>query len=486
MKKKLIILSAVAALSINAFASTDMETQIKDLKTQIKKLEKQVKKNKKKIKRVNKKATIAKGYAFGDNIKWGVDFRSTADRLSYKLADNTKSNNNALLANRLLLNMKYQGDKNVAFYGTLAYNKLYGATTGNSNGYESFDWVTNETPSTDDNLKVKEAYWLYANDTFMGKDISWTASVGRRPSTGGLGINYREGNKRKSAIASTVNVEFDGVSLRWNLGNVTPLTGSWFKICAGRGITNATQRFNDNSGADYSKNSGFTADSNMIGFIFVPYDDGQYSINTNWATANHLIGYTQSDLTDGNNSNNKFADVGNIILTTIMFKADGIGDGISDTLDDTTFFASYSTSKTDPTTTDGGMLGDNDNKSGHSIWLGVQMPCPITEDGRVGFEYNHGSKYWRSMTYAEDTMIGSKIAARGTALEAYWLKPLTPSLSLSLRYTHISYDYTGSNAFFGADGTPTDMDTINSSNAAMYGNPVKTATDTRIALRYQF
>jgi len=80
-------------------------------------------------------------------------------------------------------------------------------------------------------------------------------------------------------------------------------------------------------------------------------------------------------------------------------------------------------------------------------WFGAQLP--VTEEGKLGLEYNHGSQYWRPFTYAEDTMIGSKLAARGDAIEAYFTYQLTDALSAQIRYTKIDYDYTGSNGFFG-------------------------------------
>jgi len=472
--KKIIALSAIAALATSSFAADDMEARLDKLEKKISKLEK-------KLKKANKKLNQVKAHDAGDNIKWNVDFRSTLDSINYDLADGTTKSNDAVLTNRLLLGMKYKPEDTIAFYGTLAYNKVYGANTAQTNTYENFDWVTNETASTDNNLRVKEAYWLYTNDTFFGTDVSWTASIGRRPSTGGLGINYREGDKAKSAIASTVNVEFDGASFRWNLDQVTPLEGSWFKLCMGRGITNATQRFNDTTnGADYSTNNTLTADSDMVGLIFVPYDNGQYSLWTNYAVSNHLIGYGSTS-TGAVDMASGFKDVGGISLTTMMFKAEGVGEEISDFLDSTTFFASWSQSKTDPTGSMR-MLGSAESETGTSVWIGAQMPCLLTEDGRFGIEYNKGSKYWRSMTYAEDTMIGSKIAARGTAVEAYWLKPLTKSMSMTVRYTKIDYDYTGSNAFFGAGGTP--MSIADAKAAGM--NPVESADDLRLSIRYQF
>ncbi|MFA6788599.1 MAG: DUF3373 family protein, partial [Arcobacteraceae bacterium] len=96
----------------------------------------------------------------------------------------------------------------------------------------------------------------------------------------------------------------------------------------------------------------------------------------------------------------------------------------------------------------------NNSETGHSYLIGINMPDVFTDKARFGIEWNQGSKYWRSMTYGEDTMAGSKIAARGTAWEIYRHQKLTDALSFTLRYTHIDYDYTGSNGFFGEEGTP--------------------------------
>jgi len=475
MKKAVITLSVLSAfaLSANADNNTELKKELTDLKSKLTKLEK-------KISKVNKKASQARTMANGNHLKWDVDFRTTLDNLEYTKADGTKSKNDSLFTNRLLLNMKYDAGDKVRFYGTLAFNKVFGQTLTNADTtYSYFDWITNEN-AHDTNMRVKEAYWLYSNNTFFGQPISWTASVGRRPSVDGLGANFREGNKRKSAIASTVNVEFDGASFKWNLNKVTPLTGSWFKLCMGRGLSSAKPRFTL-TGDDYAKDADYV-NSNMIGAIFVPYDNGQYSLHTNYAKANHMIGFDQADIPQvmaGNQVN--FKDVGDLDLATVMVKSDGIGDEINDFLDETILFASYSQSKTHPKAGHT-MLGSTKSETGTSTLVGIQMPCPITDDGRFGIEYNKGSQYWRSMTYGEDTAIGSKIAARGTAKEIYWIKPITKSLSMSLRYTQIDYDYSGSNAFFGAEGTPMSM-----ADAQVAGmNPVEKAKDFRVLFRYKY
>ncbi len=167
--------------------------------------------------------------------------------------------------------------------------------------------------------------------------------------------------------------------------------------------------------------------------------------------------------------------------TTGLIKIDGIGNEIADFLDDTTFFVSFAQSKSDPDEVFH-MLGSDEEQTGQSTWVGLIMPDGISEDGKIGFEWNKGSEYWRSMTYGEDTMIGSKIAARGTAVEVYYFKPLTKALSASIRYTSIKYDYSGSNGFFGNASAPQEIkkDMRNASGT------VAEATDLRAYLRYRF
>jgi len=515
--RKLVTLSAIAALSTAAFASADLEAKIAELEKKITKLEKKQAKNKENI-------IELKQHDGQDDIKWDVDFRTAFDSIEYKHVDGTKSKNPDLLTNRLQLGMGFNPNDNTIFKGKLSYMKAFGDsmnhsqanTTAGTTAYNTFDWVTNEN-ANDNTVKVKEAYWLYMNDTFLGTQVPWTISIGRRPSTDGLGINMREGMKDNSPLSHTVNVEFDGLSSKFNLDKVTGVQGMWWKLCTGRGLTNAMPRFSMD-GTDYAAQTteemaSHTKDVNMYGFIFVPYDNGQYSVHTNWARAEHLIGFDVADmqtfggnyqayitgLQDGNTSNDgnnlaavmqttpQFKDVGDMDLFTAMFKAEGLGDGINDFLDDTRFFASWAQSKTNP---QGGheMLGSLESQTGHSTWLGINMPCPLTKDGRIGFEWNKGSKYWRSVTYAEDTMTGSKIAARGTAIEAYYNKPINNALSFNLRYTKIKYDYTGSNAFFGSDGNPMPIDST-AMELMMEGlgsNPVKEASDFRASVSYRF
>ena len=536
MKKGLIALSCIAAFATTSFSSdnnAEMYKQIQALKAQIEALEKKVAAQEaaqtqkveqpavkvvdekrienieKKLDTVSKTATAAKIQSGNDNLKWDVDFRTQGDNIQYKLADGTKAKNNALLTNRLWLGAGYKADDNSSFHGKLSYNKAFGDTANHSQsntnpGYANFDWVTNEN-ATDNTLKVKEAYWLYTQEKLFGSNIPWAASVGRRPSTDGLPINIRNDQKENSPLSHVVDVEFDGFSIKLDTEELTGLQGSWFKICGGRGLTNATPRFDMFSPA-YSRDDEKNVDVDMLGFIAVPYDNGQYSVHMNYAKAWNLIGFDGQSLQnfDGAYRNYKqnpdvnnaytlqtmtpsFKDVGDIEFATILFKTEGIGNGVSDYLDNSVAFASFAASKTNPNANDNpmtsGMLGSQDSETGTSVWLGVNVPCPILPDSaKIGFEWNKGSKYWRPMTYGEDTYAGSKIATRGQAWEVYRTQKLTNALSFGLSYVLMQYDYTGSNSFFGADGTPMTMAETQSAGQ----NPVKEAQDVRAYMRYKF
>ena len=414
----------------------------------------------------------------GNHLKFGVDYRFALDNINYKMADGSKQGNDGLMTNRLFINMDWLATENLSFTGQLAYNKAFGARSAADTGnlYESFDWIANEN-AYDNLVRVRSAYFLYRNDTFLGSEIPWTFSVGRRPSTNGHLINLRDDDKAASPMGHAINVEFDGLSSKFGLENITGVDGMYVKFCAGRGMSNAKPKFAD---AAYAESSASNPAIDLGGLIFVPYNDGHYEVATQYYYANNLI-----DMVNPASQAAGFKTVGGLHSVTANFTMNGIGDGINDYLDDTTFFVSGAMSKTDPKAGKA-MLTSTVDKSvkGYSYWAGLQMPSFITDEGRWGLEYNHGSKYWRSITYGEDTNIGSKVAARGNAYEAYFTEYLVDDiLSMQIRYTYIDYDYAGSNGFFGdTSGLATEI----SSGMSGASQVVDKAQDIRFYLRYKY
>ncbi len=501
--RKFIALSAAAAVAASVgFASdADLKAEVEALKKEVASLKKQTKGLN--AKRLKKQMSQLKAAALNDNIKWSVDFRTAYDVIGYKDI-NDNSSWNQIFTNRLWLGMGYAPTNNVVFKGLISYYKAYGQMTNTFGAnFNYFDWVVNETPNPNGELRVKEAYWLYFGNSFLGANIPWTASLGRRPATDGLLASYREDQNPKSPLGHIINTEFDGASFKFDLSNVTGVSGMYFKLCMGRGMTNASIRYAgitpgfvygvsnqlviSGNGTDYNKVPGYES-TDLAGFIFVPYDDGQYSVHTTafkaWNLPGIVFAGAPSDVTgDGvPDYQGNFMQVGDMYGAAISLLAQGVGDGISDMLDDTNLFVSFAASKTDPQ--DGNrMLGNADKKTGTSIYAGANWPCQLIDSARVGVEYNHGSQYWRSFTYAEDTLAGSKLATRGDAYEIWFNKELVgKTLTAQIRYTYMDYKYTGSNGFFADGGTPVEVD---STQGRMMG-AIDKAQDIRLYIRYRY
>ncbi len=431
--KKILGMSLLAASVAMAGGSSSTAEEIANLQKQIDRL-------KVKLGKVNAQSA-------NDNIKWGVDLRTAIDSVDYDMADGRSVSKNDLMSMRLWLNMAYSPDSHNVFKGQLSMNKAFGAdfadpfnTPGGNRTFSMggmFDWTGNEA-LTDNTLKVRQAYWLYLGDRAFGLDMPWTFSIGRRPSTNGFLTNLRDDDPAQSPLGHIINVEFDGLSSKLDLSNLTGVSGMSFKVCMGQGSTNAEPLFA--TATPYANDNSQLNDIKLAGFIFEPYNDGQIISKITWFRAYDLPGMEM----DNTGTPLGFRQYGDMEGGAISVLVDGLTeDGY---FSDVKVFGSYAYSKTLP---DSGssMLGSAESETGTSYWFGTQLP--VTEEGKLGLEYNHGSQYWRPFTYAEDTMIGSKLAVRGDAIEAYFTYQLTDALSAQIRYTKIDYDYTGSNGFFG-------------------------------------
>jgi len=448
--------------------------------------------------------TEVKAHDAGDNIKWDVDFRTAYDVVDYKI-NNAGNQSNSVWTNKLILGMASQPVDNLVFKGSLGVYKAFGQTNMSGTSYfQDFDWYGTQKPG-DSSIKLREAYFLYFGD--MG-DVPYTASFGRRPSVDGFMTNLRADNEHPaSPVGHNINMEFDGASFKFDFDKVTGISGLYFKICLGRGFSNATGSY---SMGDSGFNPAYIQDEynpnmDLAGLLMQLFDNGQYKVMANyfkgWNMMGANMGYTQTGYTFDMSGNmngvamspglSGFVDVGDLTGGSLSLQVNGIGDGISDFLDDSIFFLSYAFSQTHPNehlygtinqngsmSYSSGMLGSDKSETGSSVYTGVQVPG-VMAGQRLGLEYNHGSKYWRSFTYGEDTLAGSKLAARGDAYEAYYIMPLVgKNLTAQLSYVYINYDYTGSDMFFGQTGTPTDVDTTDGA--------VKSASDIRLSLRYRY
>lgn len=459
MKKILLSTAVLATLSIagNDIAVLDNEvgadyssSEIEALKARVATLEDQAKKGdsaklEKKIKSLTKKLNEVKAHDAYDNIKFSMDFRSTVDYLEYNynqaysykdkdkvtqtLPAGTKLTNDKLFTSRVMLNMKAKPTQNVLFQGQIAAYYVWGAELfhGSDGAFKS--WAASSKAS-DTLFRVRQAYFVYSDP-----DLPYSVSVGRRPSSDGFLANHRENNPAPaSPLAHITNMEVDAAMIKLNADDL--MTGSYVKFVYGRAHAGGMESVYDTFGyMPYAQEDG-DVNENVDFFVTVAslYNDGQYN----------LMGQHAMILdTKGQNTAATSVDAGTAHLTALSLQVDGIGDGISDFLDETVAFGSVARSLYQPNDNHQ-ILGSTDDRRGYSYWVGATIPDMITDAGRFGVEYNKGTQFWTPMTWAEDTAMGSKIAVRGSAIEAYWNFDLfgEENLPSQIRYTHAQHDYT--------------------------------------------
>lgn len=461
---KRIVLSTVMLASLT-FAGGDVTTMsvtdTDDLKAEIEALKSEVATLKekqsnsssedleKKIKALDKKINEVRSHDAFDNVKFSLDFRNTLDNINYKYNNyqydsinwsNTKAKNNALLTSRLLLNMKSAPTDKVSFDGQLAAYSNWGGHLVQEDS--SLKGWSASSKSGDTLFRVRKATFLW-KDAFLDEKLPYYFSIGRRPATDGFLANHRENMEDPgSPLAHITNMEVDAAMFMLNTEKYL-LPGSFIKFIYGRAHTGGIESVYDDAGyKPYAQEEGdLNENVDFFTVLGSAYNNGQYNL----MFQNSLILNTKGANVGAITPTNKSLDAGKANLSALSLQVNGVGDEINDFLDETVLFASVAQSKYMP---DSGhqLLGSTSDETGQSLWVGATIPDMISEDGRFGVEYNKGSKYWTPMTWAEDSAIGSKLAVRGDAYEAYWNFNLfgAKNLPSQIRYTHAQHDYTPS------------------------------------------
>jgi len=377
-----------------------------ELAAELKKVQKSLKKAEKKIKKLDKKLNIVKAHDAFDNIKFSVDFRNSIDNINYKYNkysfkgeswDGREASNDSLLATRLYLNMKSKPMDKLTFSGQIAAYGTWGGSHLDQHSDKTLkDW-SESSKVTDIILRIRQAYFVWS-DTFGEEGMPYAFSVGRRQSADGFLGNHRENyNKPGSPLAHVTNMEVTGAMLKLNLEKYV-LPGSFIKFVYGRAHTGGIETLNDLVGyKPYAQEDG-DIDENVDFFVVLGslYNDGQYNVMYENAMILDTKGARTGTVPTGaalpEGGFNKSLDAGTANLTALSLQVDGIGDEINDFLDNTTAFVSLAMTNYDP---DSGhqLLGSSDSERGTGYWLGATIPDMITEDGKFGVEYNHGSQY---------------------------------------------------------------------------------------------
>jgi hypothetical protein len=432
-----IISIATASLLLGAslVANDDLQKQIDTLTQELEKVKKKQDYSMKSISDIKKNTA-------GDNVKLGLEFRNAVDVLEYK--DNTtgqKSDNDGLYTSRLYLNMSASPMKGLMFKGKLAIYSVWGAHLYETGSGPIKDWSASSKPS-DTVMRLKEGYFVYS-DKIGNQPIKY--SIGRRPASNGFLANMRENEENAgSPLAHITNMEVNGAMVRLDFSRF--IEGAYTKLVYGRAHTGDMSNAYGTNGQPWGPYATTQSEDRSVDFFVMPgdaYNDGKHQVMYQWA---HIFNTKGKNETVWNNDNTKgtAVDAGTADLFALSYKVSGLSED-SEFLENTSLFASAAYSYYDAK--DGYILNGSENggtSKGHSFWVGANIPDMITDKGKLGLEYNYGSKYWTPMTWAEDTAMGSKIAVRGSAYEAYWNFDLfgVKYLPAQVRYTYAQHDYT--------------------------------------------
>jgi hypothetical protein len=376
--------------------------------------------------------------------------------LPYTFTEGYDYSNEILYTNRLRLQMDAKVSDSVEFVGRLSMYKVWGDSTGvqTFNGFPTsinIDGTTSSVPNSDI-LRVERAYFTWSGDKFY-------LSIGRRPSTGGTPLNFRNDEPRGgSPLGTLVNFQFDGATFGWKINDQ-----STFRLCYGVGFESGFGNAQElKTPADRLKDASF---------LGINWDI--------WNTENLFVQTTimrAFDVTDG------FG--GLVVLPVDPVTGQDVPAPIvmryapSATLGDISWasvvavvhpgafdvFGSLSYMESDPndvTSPFGGLFSDPfetpEKQDAYSYYLGARYNFS-NDKTKIGLEYNYGSEYWFNMAVAEDSLFAPKTSVRGDVWELYLTHRITKNFVLKLDYMKYNFKYSGSGWHMGApkelDSTP--------------------------------
>lgn len=367
--------------------------------------------------------------------------------------------NSILYTSRLRLQMHAAVGKNVTFDGRLGMYKVWGDSTGVQvfNGSPtsiSWDGTTVGVPNSDI-LRVERAYFTWSN--IGGAPVY--ASIGRRPSTDGSPLNFRNDELRAGTPPGGLfNYQYDGITLGWHINDL-----STARICYGVGYESGW-----GNGANLDPHNSLE-DAQFVGILWDIIDRKDMFLQATVARAfnlsdgfNGLVVLPNDPLT-GNAIKapvvlryTPSVTLGDVELASLVLTR---RDGPIDWFVTGSYMRSHPTSATTPF---GGLFTNPmqvpEDHSGSMFHLGGRYNF-ANGATKVGLEFNHGSEYWFNFALAEDDLMGAKTATRGDVWEVYLTHRIRDNFMVKLNYLDYSFDYSGSGWMLGApqdlaSGTP--------------------------------
>ena len=363
-----------------------------------------------------------------------------------------KDNNRILYTNRVRFNFDAKVADNVSFTGRLSMYKVFGDSTGVQvfNGQPNtlnIDGSTAGVPNSDQ-VRVERAYFSWNN---IGGS-KFYLSIGRRPSTYGPPMNYRQDELRGGTPSGAlIDYQFDGITFGYNVSDNIVL-----RLCYGLGYESGFGNANLlKMPQDRLKDVHFlganldlwTSDKTLIQATYAH----AYNVSDGF---NGLVVLPRNPITgDPINA----AVVMRFTPSTNLGSINLFGMNLSRKQGPVDLYFSGNYSGTRPnglTTPFGGMMSDPfetpENQNGFMFLVGVRYNFPNDERTKVGFEFNRGSKYWFNFAQAEDDIIAPKTNTRGNVFETFLTHRISERFIFKADFIKYDYTWSGSGWHLGA------------------------------------
>lgn len=366
---------------------------------------------------------------------------------------------NILYTNRLRLNLDSKINDDLSVTARLSMYKAWGDSTGvqvfdGQPTSMNIDGTTAGVPNSD-MLRVERAYFTWNH--VGGSNLY--LSIGRRPSTDGPPLNFRQDEPRGGTPSGAlIDFQFDGITIGYHFNDKMV-----WRLCYGVGYQSGFGNGNLlKTPADRLK------DTHLLGANLDLYSTDKTLIQATYAHA--------FNVTDGFNGllvlpvNPLTGDPVNAPVVMRYTPSANLGAinlfgvNVNHRMKDVDLYVSGNYSGTRPngiTTPFGGLMSDPFeapvDRNGAMFYVGARYNVPMN-DGRtkIGFEFNHGTKYWFNFANAEDDIVAPKTNTRGDVYETYVTHRLYERFILKLGYIRYNYNYSGSGWHVGA---PKDLNT---------------------------
>ena len=372
-----------------------------------------------------------------------------------------QDNNSALFTNRLRLNIDAKVADNISFTGRLSMYKVFGDSTGvqvfngQPNSLNS-DGTTTGVPNSDQ-LRVERAYFSWNN---IGGSKLYL-SIGRRPSTGGPPMNYRQDELRGGTPSGAlIDYQFDGITVGYKFTD-----NMVWRLCWGLGYESGF-----GNGNLLKMPQDRLKDTHFLGANLDLWNSEATLVQATYAYAfNVTDGFNGLMVLPANPLTGDPVNAPVVMRYTPSANLGGIhlfGMNVNQRVKSFDFYGSGNLSATRPngtTTPFGGLMSDPFetpvNRQGYMVLAGLRFNFANDERTKLGFEFNHGSQYWFNFAQASDDIIAPKTNTRGNVVETYLTHRINSRFIFKADFIKYLYTYSGSGWHVGApkllDSQPT-------------------------------